>query len=141
MIHTAGHIDNLMPHRMTIKITSALNSQKKAMNGSKVLFLGVAYKKDINDERESPALKIMDEVHKKGAVVTYHDPYIPEVKTEEHHTYKSVELNAKTIADADCIVITTNHSCFNIESIVEQARLVVDLRNAAKTSSPKVYKL
>ncbi|MCE9599623.1 MAG: nucleotide sugar dehydrogenase [Spirochaetia bacterium] len=74
MIHTAGHIDNMMPHRMMIKINTALNRQKKSLNGSKILFLGVAYKPDIDDERESPALKIIDEVVKKGAVVLYHDP-------------------------------------------------------------------
>ncbi len=139
MIHTAGHIDNLMAHRMTIKIGSALNRQKKAINGSKVLFLGVAYKPDIDDERESPALKIMDEVRKKGAEVCYHDPFIETVKTDEGNVFTSVPYSDLT--DADCVVITTNHSCFDADDIYEKANLVVDLRNVIKEKSEKVYKL
>lgn len=141
MIHTAGHIDNLMPHRMTIKINTALNRHKKAINGSKVLFLGVAYKPNIEDERESPAIKIMDEVFNKGGLVSYHDPHVPEVHTEEGHHYESVELTDAAITGSDCVVITTNHSAFDIDSIVEKANLVVDLRNAVAESSDKVYKL
>jgi UDP-N-acetyl-D-glucosamine dehydrogenase len=139
MIHTAGHIDNLMAHRMTIKITSALNRHKKAMNGSKILFLGVAYKPDIDDARESPALKIMDEVAKKGGEVSYHDPFIGKVKTEKGNEYFSVDY--ESIKTADVVVITTNHSCFNGDDIADKAKLVVDLRNVVKLSSDKVYKL
>ena len=139
MIHTAGHIDNLMAHRMTIKISSALNRHKKSINGSKILFLGVAYKPDIDDERESPALKIMDAVKHKGGEVFYHDPYISEVKTEEGNTYKNVPYSA--ITEADCVIITTNHSCFVSEDIVAKAKLVVDLRNVVKEKSETVYKL
>jgi len=83
MIHSAGHINMRMPHYMYIKIATALNRNKKAVNGSKVLFLGIAYKPDINDERESPALEIMDITAHKGGEVSYHDPYIPETKTED----------------------------------------------------------
>ena len=139
MIHAAGHIDNLMPHRMTIKISSALNRQKKSINGSKILFLGVAYKADISDERESPALKIMDEVLKKCGHVMYHDPYIPEVTTEGGHHYKSVPFGA--VEDVDCVVITVGHSAFNGDDIKKKARLVVDLRNLIREGSEKVYKL
>jgi UDP-N-acetyl-D-glucosamine dehydrogenase len=139
MIHTAGHIDLLMPHRMTIKIASALNREKKAIAGSKILFLGVAYKPNINDERESPALKIMDEVYKKGGEVFYHDPYIPEVKTEMGYTFKSSAY--ETISEVDCVVITTNHKDFEAEDILEKSRMVVDLRNVIKDPSDKVYKL
>ncbi len=141
MIHTAGHIDNLQPHRMTIKITSALNRQKKAVNGSKVLFLGVAYKPDIDDPRESPALKIMDEViHKKG-IVSYHDPYVPEVETHEGVKFASVPLTEQTLAQADCVVITTNHKKFDPEFIYKHSKLIVDLRNAVRVNDDKVYKL
>jgi UDP-N-acetyl-D-glucosamine dehydrogenase len=140
MIHTAGHIDMMMPHRMTIKIATALNRHKKAINGSKILFLGVAYKPNIDDERESPALKIMDEVAKKGGVVTYHDPYIPGIKTE-NETYQSVTLSEENLKEADCVVITTNHSIFDIDFIVKKSKLIVDLRNAVKTASKNVYKL
>ncbi|WP_297094244.1 nucleotide sugar dehydrogenase [uncultured Draconibacterium sp.] len=141
MIHTAGHIDLLMAHRMTLKITSALNRQKKALNGSKVLFLGVAYKPNIDDERESPALKIIEEVVNKGAEVSYHDPFISEIKTEGDNSFVSTELNEKTLQDADCVVITTNHSVFDADFIEKNSKLVVDLRNVIKEASDKVYKL
>lgn len=141
MIHTAGHIDMLMAHRMTLKISSALNKHKKSINGSKILFLGVAYKPNIDDERESPALKIMDEVAQKGGIVMYHDPFIAEVKTPNNKTYKTFPLNEKTLNDADCIVLTTNHDVFDADFILKHANLVVDLRNIIKTKSDKVYKL
>jgi UDP-N-acetyl-D-glucosamine dehydrogenase len=143
MIHTAGHIDNMMPHRMTIKINSALNRQKKSINGSRILFLGVAYKPDIDDERESPALKIMDEVAKKWGTVMYHDPYIPAVHTPEGRSFESVELTDELIEGVDCVVFVTNHSVFDVRNIVDKARLVVDLRNATKgiDDREKIYKL
>ncbi len=141
MINTAGHIDNMMPHRMSVKIASALNRQKKAINGSKVLFLGVAYKADIADERESPALKIMDEVIGKGGIVSYHDPYIAEIATHAGRPFKSVPLTREVLAAQDCAVITTSHSCFDPAFIVGSSRLVVDLRNVVRERSDKVYKL
>jgi len=141
MINTAGHINNMMAHRMTIKITSALNRQQKAINGSQVLFLGVAYKPGIDDARESPALKIMDEVCKKQGEVFYHDPYIPEVTTPEGRSFRSVPLTAARLEEVDCAVISTAHKEFSPDFILEHARLVVDLRNIIKQSSEKVYKL
>ncbi len=141
MINTAGHINNMMAHRMTIKITSALNRQKKSVNGSKILFLGVAYKPGIDDARESPALKIMDETVKKGGIVSYHDPYIPEVTTPEGRSFRSEELTAVKLQEADCAVISTAHDSFSPDFILEHARLIVDLRNAIKQASEKVYKL
>ena len=141
MIHTAGQINTLMPHRMMIKINSALNRQKKALNGSKVLFMGVAYKADINDERESPALRLMDEVHQKGAVVSYCGPFIPKVTTDKGLKFESVELSDKAVENADCVVFTTAHKAFNVENIVGKAKLVVDLRNAVKTKHENVVKL
>lgn len=141
MIHTAGHIDLLMAHRMTIKITSALNRHKKAINGSKILFLGVAYKPDINDERESPALKIMEEVKNKGGEVSYCDPFVSKVTLSDETQYNSVELSESTLSQVDCVVITTNHSDFGARFIEENSRLIVDLRNVIKQASDKVYKL
>jgi UDP-N-acetyl-D-glucosamine dehydrogenase len=140
MIHTAGHIDMMMPHRMTIKIATALNRHKKAINGSKILFLGVAYKPNIDDERESPALKIMDEVAKKGGLVSYHDPYIPGIKTE-NETFQSVTLSEEILKESDCVIITTNHAVFDIDFIMKNSKLIVDLRNATKVTSDKIYKL
>jgi len=140
MIHTAGHIDMMMPHRMTIKIATALNRHQKSINGSKILFLGVAYKSNIDDERESPALKIIDEVAKKGGQVSYHDPYIANIKIE-NGKYQSIELSKENLKEADCIVITTIHDDFDVDFIVQNSKLVVDLRNAVKVGSDKVYKL
>ena len=141
MIHTAGHINMRMPHHMTLKINSALNRHKKPINGSKILFLGVAYKPDIDDERESPALRIIDEVVKKGGVVSYHDPFIPSVKTEEGNNFRSVDLNEKNLEEADCVVITTWHKIFDAIYIRKHSKLIVDLRNAIKEKGEKVYKL
>ena len=141
MIHTAGHINNMMAHRMSIKINSALNRHKKSVNGSRILFLGVAYKPNIDDSRESPALKIMDEIAKKGGEVFYYDPFIPETTTDEGRTYQSSEFSAKLLGEMDCIVISTNHEAFDADFIVENSKLIVDLRNIIKESSDKVYKL
>jgi UDP-N-acetyl-D-glucosamine dehydrogenase len=141
MIHTAGHIDNLMPHRMTIKINTALNRHKKPINGSKILFLGVAYKPNIGDERESPALKVMDEVCKKGGEVSFCDPYIEEVATPEGRKFTGVTYEATNLKEADCVVITTNHDEFEADFITEHSKLVVDMRNVIPEASEKVYKL
>jgi UDP-N-acetyl-D-glucosamine dehydrogenase len=144
MIHTAGAINNLMPYRMMNKISFALNRHKKAMNGSTVLFLGIAYKPDIDDARESPALLIMEQMVRKGANVLYHDPYVPEVVDEHGVSYKSVELTDEILSNADCVVFTTNHKCFNVEDIVNKAQLVIDTRNAVVNvtiESEKVFKL
>ena len=141
MINTAGHLDNLMPHRMTIKISTALNKHKKPINGSKILFLGVAYKPDISDERESPALKIIDEVAHKGGSVLYHDPFIPVVNTEGGRTFNSVSLSDDILSEVDCVVVTTKHKVFDFEKIAEKAALIVDLQNAYPARTEKIYKL
>lgn len=141
MINTAGHINMMMPHRMTLKITSALNRNKKSINGSTILFLGVAYKPDIDDERESPALKIIDEVAQKGGVIHYHDPFVPALETTRGLKFQSATLTTELLRQADCVVITTQHTAFDMDWIVQNSQLIVDLRNAVKESSAKVYKL
>jgi len=141
MIHAAGHINMRMPHYMYIKIATALNRHKKSVNGSKVLFLGVAYKPDIDDERESPALEIMDIVAYKGGLVSYHDPYIPVVQTHSCASLPSVPLTAEALADADCVVLTTNHKTFDVPFITAHARMIVDMRNMVKEGGDNVYKL
>ncbi|MBR5017319.1 MAG: UDP-N-acetyl-D-glucosamine dehydrogenase, partial [Spirochaetia bacterium] len=144
MIHAAGAINDLMPYRMMSKISFALNRQKKSMNGSTILFLGVAYKPDIDDARESPALLVMEQVAKKGAKVLYHDPYIPYVKDDNGKVWKGVKLTDKLLKEVDCVVFTTNHSCFDVKHIVDIANLVVDTRNAVKDiaiENEKVFKL
>ena len=141
MIHAAGHINMRMPHYMYIKIATALNRHKKAVNGSNILFLGVAYKPNIDDERESPALDIIDTVIQKGGKVTYNDPHIPAVKTNAGNQLESIELNEQTLKKADCVVLTTNHSAFDVEFIQKHAKMIVDMRNMIKDSGEKVYKL
>ena len=141
MIHTAGHINMRMPHYMYIKISSALNRHQKPVNGSKVLFLGVAYKPNIDDERESPAIEIIDEVVKKGGIVSYNDPHIPKIKTHNGHLFESVELSAKNISNVDVVVITTKHSVYDFEMIRKHAPLIVDLQNAYSEGGENIYKL
>jgi len=144
MIHAAGAINDMMPHRMMNKISFALNRHKKAMNGSTVLFLGIAYKPDIDDARESPALLLMAQIAKKGARVLYHDPYIPQACDDSDNSYVCMELTDELIAEADCVVFTTNHSCFDAKGIAKKAKLVVDMRNAMKhvaIEDEKVFKL
>jgi UDP-N-acetyl-D-glucosamine dehydrogenase len=144
MIHAAGAINDLMPHRMMNKISYALNRHKKSINGSTVLFLGIAYKPDIDDARESPALLVMEQVAKKGAKVLYHDPYIPEFIDEHKNRHISCELTDQLLNGADCVVFTTNHKCFDINRIVEKSQLIVDTRNAVKAVSietNKIFKL
>lgn len=140
MIHTAGHIDLLMPHRMTIKITSALNRHKKAVNGSRILFLGVAYKPDIADERESPALKIIDEVLGKGGLVDYYDPFIARATTPQGNTLEGV-ADLSRVAKYDLVVVSTKHSSIDYATVAEHARLLVDLQNVYPRASEKLYKL
>lgn len=140
MIHTAGHINMRMPHYMYIKINSALNRHQKAVNGSDILFLGVAYKANIDDERESPALKIMDTIAHKGGNLSYNDPYIPFI-TIKGEKFESVELTSENLRKADAVVITTDHSAYDADFIIKHAKLVVDLRNVIAESSDKVYKL
>lgn len=130
-----------MPHYMYIKIATALNSQKKAVNGSKILFIGVAYKPDINDERESPALEIMDIASHKGGEVSYYDPYIPAVRTGEGREFSSLELTEDILNSADVVVLTTNHKVLDIDFIQQHSRLVVDLRNMINEKSETVFKL
>lgn len=141
MIHTAGHINMRMPHYMVIKISTALNSIKKAVNGSSILFLGVAYKPNIDDARESPALEIMEIVARKGGIISYNDPHIPMVQIGHALSLHSIDLTAETLQNADCVVITTNHAAFDPEMIQQHAKLIVDLRNVIQEADEKVYKL
>ena len=94
-----------------------------------------------NDERESPALEIMDIVAHKGGIIQYHDPFIPNVETHNGFTYTSADLSAEALAQADVVVLTTNHAAFDVEYIQKNAQMVVDMRNMIKESSDKVYKL
>ena len=141
MIHAAGHINMRMPHYMYIKINSALNRQKKSVNGSKVFFLGVAYKPNIDDERESPALEIIDEVVKKGGIVSYNDPHIPQITTHDGYRFSSSELSVENLSNADVVVITTKHSAYDYEMIRKHSGMIVDLQNVFEKGGENIYKL
>jgi UDP-N-acetyl-D-glucosamine dehydrogenase len=143
-IELAGQVNGSMPHHVVDKITDALNTQGKAVKGANILTLGVAYKRDIDDVRESPALDVMALLLKKGGRVTYHDPFAP--KIDGHHWPGGVDLTSQPLTNellsgADCVVILTDHRQFNYADIVKHARVVVDTRNAIKTAHPHVFKL
>ncbi|MBE3557522.1 MAG: nucleotide sugar dehydrogenase [Firmicutes bacterium] len=133
-IELAGELNVEVSYYVVDKVIEALNRQKKAMNGAKVLVLGVAYKKDLPDIRESPALRILPQLIEKGAVLSYHDPYIPEIEPRELPVFaaKSVELTAEALESADCVLILTDHSNVDYDFVVEHAKTVVDTRNACK---------
>lgn len=139
MIHAAGHINMRMPHYMYIKIATALNAHKKSVNGSKILFLGVAYKPNIDDARESPALDIISIIDKKGAEIYYYDPYINQIKIN-NRVIRSVKFDISMLNSADCVVISTNHSIFNKDIIEDNSKLIVDFRNLFHKNK-KIYKL
>src|SRR5262249_49930687 len=111
-IELADDINTHMPHLVVEKVGDALNEQKKALNGSNILILGIAYKKDIDDVRESPALDVIELLQNKGAEVSYHDPYAASVKIGEE-TLKSVPIDGKTLPEYDCVVILTDHTCID----------------------------
>ena len=117
---------------MVTAVASALNRHKKALNGSKVLVLGVAYKKDIDDLRESPALTIIEELQRQGAEVYYNDPYFPRVGQGRKYKLHMNCTPLENIGQYDCVLIVTNHSDYDYRKIVNEAKLVVDTRNATR---------
>jgi UDP-N-acetyl-D-glucosamine dehydrogenase len=132
-IELAGQVNSNMPHYVADKIGAALNTQRKAVNGSSVLVLGIAYKRDIDDIRESPALDVMHLLQERGAEVTYSDPHAPVLHAREwpgKTELRSVDLTREEIAKYDCVVILTDHRTFDYNMIVESSQLLVDTRNA-----------
>jgi UDP-N-acetyl-D-glucosamine dehydrogenase len=143
-IELAGHINGGMPHYVVDKVGEALNTRRKAINGSHVLIAGVAYKREIDDMRESPALDVMGLLHSRGATVSYTDPYVPEVHGREwsgRFDIKAVDAGRGTFAKYDCVVIVTDHKAFDYDAMVAEADLIVDTRNAIKKPAPHVFKL
>jgi UDP-N-acetyl-D-glucosamine dehydrogenase len=128
-IDLASEINSEMPALVVRKVAQALNEERKAVNGSRILVLGVAYKKDIDDMRESPALDVIRLLENLGATVVYHDPFVPKFK-EDGHEHASVELTAAELADSDAVVIVTDHTNVDYQRVVNLARVVVDTRNA-----------
>jgi len=132
-IELAGEINTGMPYFVAQRVAEALNHQKKPMNGAHILVLGVAYKKDVDDRRESPALKIMELLQQEGAVVSYNDPHIPHCTAMRHYPdldLHSAPLTEEALKQADCVLLVTDHSAYDYPWIAAHAPLIVDTRNA-----------
>ncbi len=129
-IELASEINTSMPIYVVQKIANALNDRTLPVRSSRIAVLGVAYKPDVDDVRESPALDIIQLLEEKGAKVTYHDPYVPKIRLEGERIMESTPYSTEWLAEADCVVIVTNHKVFNYEEIVACSELIVDTRNA-----------
>jgi UDP-N-acetyl-D-glucosamine dehydrogenase len=142
-IELASEINLGMPRYVISKVQDALNDHQKSLKGSDVLVLGAAYKPDIDDLRESPAIDVIRLLQQKGAKVSYHDPYIPVIK-HEGWKIESVDDEMKAVKSADCVVIVTNHKVYDYKAILKESKLIVDTRDAlglAGTKNPKVVRL
>src|ERR1700686_1986900 len=139
-IELAGHVNGQMPLFVVEKVQNALNDRGKAVKGSRIHILGVAYKRDIDDVRESPALDIIHLLQRRGALVTFSDPYVPSIRIDGQ-LMMAIEADS-AVSEADCVVVITDHRSVDYALIVERARLVVDTRNALRgITSEKVIRL
>jgi len=131
-IELAGEVNTAMPYYVVQRVMEALNSRKKSINGSRILLLGMAYKKDVDDPRESPSFKLLELLQAKGAEVCYNDPHIPVLPPMRRYSFdlKSTDLTAETLAAMDCILLATDHSAYDYRFILQHADLIVDTRNA-----------
>ena len=143
-IELAGEINTAMPYHVVQAIGEALNDRGKALKSSRILILGVAYKKDIDDMRESPALKIMQLLEERGAEIAYNDPHVPQLpRTRRYDFSRLSSVPLDRLPEFDCVVIVTDHSAYDFGRIVRDAQLVVDTRNATRgipRSSGKVVR-
>jgi UDP-N-acetyl-D-glucosamine dehydrogenase len=141
-IELAGEVNSNMPHWVVDKVADALNDRRKSVKGSRILVLGIAYKKNIDDMRESPAVELMELLQEKGAEIAYSDPYLPKFpKMREHHfDLASVPVTAETIPTYDCILVATNHDAFDYQLIQKHAQLIVDSRGVYLDPLPNVVK-
>lgn len=138
-IELAGDVNTHMPYHVVSSVADALNKQKKSLNGAKVLVLGVAYKKDIDDLRESPSLTIIELLQKQGADVRYNDPFFAHVGHGRHYNLNMNNTPLENLGQYDCVLIVTDHSEYDYKKIVSESKLVVDTRHATKgISSPKI---
>src|SRR6202795_1911718 len=134
-IELAGEVNTAMPYHVVDALVKALNEREKSLKGSKVLLLGMAYKKDVDDLRESPSLKLLELLAASGAVLEYNDPYFPALHKMRHYDFsnmRSVELTPERLAKYDCVLIATDHTSYDYEAIVRDSKLVVDTRNATR---------
>jgi UDP-N-acetyl-D-glucosamine dehydrogenase len=146
-IELAGEINTAMPDYVVHKVAAALNERSKAIKGSRILVLGLAYKPNVDDERESPSYVLMEMLQQRGAEVAYHDPYVPIIRpTREHSNWagtRSVSWDRETLQSFDAVVIATNHQSVNYQEVAEWSRCIVDTRNAMagmKTKPGQVWK-
>lgn len=141
-IELAGEVNSSMPEWIVEKLNDALNSQKKSINGSRILILGIAYKKNVDDMRESPAVAIMEILRTRGAEISYSDPHVPVFPKMREHSFEltSVDLNPQSLESFDAIVLTTNHDAFNYEEISSHARLIVDSRGVYRGGGQNIVK-
>src|ERR1017187_3290289 len=147
LIELAGEINTAMPQHVINRTAEALNARRKAVNGSRVLILGLAYKPNVDDERESPSYVLMNLLKERGAEVAYHDPYVPVVRpTREHPQYagmRSVNWDQATVQNFDAVIVATNHQVVNYQELADWSPVIVDTRNAlagAKTKPGQVWK-
>jgi len=140
-IELAGEINTAMPYFVIARIADALNEQSKSIKGSKVLVLGLAYKRDIDDLRESPSLTIIELLRDKGAIVSYNDPFFPTVGHGRHYDLNMTSAPLTNLAQYDAVVIVTDHTSYDYNAIVDQSQLVIDTRNATKgIESPRIVR-
>ena len=135
-IELAGEVNTAMPGYVVTKVADALNTIGKPVRGSRILLLGMAYKKDVDDCRESPGFEIMDQLRRRGGNVTYHDPHIPQLPKTRHYPHlvmPSTRLTAEVLRHQDCVVVVTDHSAYDWSWIAEHAGLIVDTRNATRS--------
>jgi UDP-N-acetyl-D-glucosamine dehydrogenase len=134
-IELAGEINTSMPYHVVDSVAAALNEQKKSLKGSKILLLGVAYKKDVDDLRESPSLKLLELLTARGAKLDYNDPYFPALHKMRHYDFsamRSVELTPAALGSYDCVLIATDHTAYDYAMIVASSKIVIDTRNATR---------
>jgi UDP-N-acetyl-D-glucosamine dehydrogenase len=138
-IELAGYINGNMPHFIIEKVQSALNDVSKPVKGSRIHVMGVAYKRDIDDVRESPALDIIHLLLRRGATISYSDPYVPEISIDGTILYAGSDSD---LTNADCVLIVTDHKAFDYNSLASKAKLIVDTRNAMKGNpAPNIVRL
>jgi UDP-N-acetyl-D-glucosamine dehydrogenase len=141
LIELAGEINDRMPDVVVERVTEALNARGRSLRDSRILLLGVSYKRDVGDVRESPALKVIERLHRRGALVEYHDPHVP-VCMNGKGPMTSVSLNDEVMASADCIVVLTDHSGLPYERLARSGAAVVDTRNVLRDhDAPNLYRL
>jgi UDP-N-acetyl-D-glucosamine dehydrogenase len=131
-IELAGEVNTSMPYHVVDAVAAALNERGKPLKGSRILVLGLSYKKDIDDLRESPSLTLIEQLRRRGALVEYNDPYFASVGHGRHYDLNMSSTPLEAVRDADCVLIATDHSDYDYDQIVREAKLIVDTRNATR---------